>query len=61
MTKDIENHMVLPYADDEPLPPRPEEDPDEARDFHRSDNMKIDTLAAKLLEKELLRRFRSKK
>ena len=71
MTKDIENHMVLPYADDDPLPERPEEDPDESRerdlnirDFrerHRSDNMRIETLAAKLLKKELEKITRAQK
>ena len=71
MNKPIENHMVLPYADDDPLPERPEEDPDEFRerdlnikDFrgrHRSDNMRIETLAAKLLKKELEKITRAQK
>ena len=69
MTKDIENHMVLPHADDEPEYERPQEDPDRERDLnirdfrerHRSDNMRIETLAAKLLKKELEKITRAQK
>ena len=69
MTKDIENAMVLPHADDEPEYERPQEDHDRERDLnirdfrarHRSDNMRIETLAAKLLKKELERITRSQK
>ena len=37
---DIENKMVLPYADDDPLPTPPEQDPDEAYEQQRSDELR---------------------
>ena len=37
------------------------QEPEYDKYLHSSDNMKIDTLAAKLLEKKLLRMSRSKK
>jgi hypothetical protein len=36
MCKDIENHMVQPWADDEPIPEPEEMDPDEERELYGS-------------------------
>jgi len=44
----IENHMVLPYADDEPETVRAEPDPDEVHDEIRQD--RLDETARKRAE-----------
>ncbi len=33
----IENHMLYPWADDEPIPKPQEQDPDEAYEIYRED------------------------